>query len=261
MTKVLITSGPTSEYIDDVRVITNISTGKLGARIAQRFYNENYNKYANNATPFVYEIYYLHSKNAVKPICSSHLTNFIEANTAQDFYNQMEKLVPKMDICIHCAAISDFTFNRENPVKLKSNDPEAFCDYMKANIKMNPKIISRIKEWNPNVVLVGFKFEVGLTQERLIEVAEKARKSYNGDMVVANDKKMMQDAKEHIAYICSDKGVMFKRGKEDISETIFEETIKLLLKKRKRVFSPETEKQIDKTLKMGEELLKELKKL
>ncbi len=50
--RILVTSGGTSEYIDDVRIITNISTGKLGAKIAYAFLRAGH------------EVIYLHGKRS-----------------------------------------------------------------------------------------------------------------------------------------------------------------------------------------------------
>ena len=75
-----------------------------------------------------------------------------------------------MDVVIHAMAVSDFGFKRDKSIKLKSNSPEAFIEYMKENIVVNPKILSHIKEWNPDCYLVSFKFEVGLTLSELIKV-------------------------------------------------------------------------------------------
>jgi len=249
MKKILITSGGTREYIDDVRVLTNISTGKLGAKIAETFCDANFTPYKEvthredlvdeRLKEQLYKIYYLHTKVAVKPqgsiierecnldfghmprTVNGETIKMIEANSVQEVYNKMEELVPQMDAVIHCMAVSDFTFNRDNPVKLKSNDADGFIDYMRDNIVKAPKIIPQIKKWNPDVFLVGFKFEVGLSEKELISLACDSKKVYNGDLVVANDKEMMVKAGEHIAYLCRNKRKWYKAiGKEKIAKML-----------------------------------------
>ena len=82
-------------------------------------------------------------------------------------------------------------------------------------------------KWNPNVFLVGFKFEVGLSPDRLISVACDSKKSYNGDIVVANDKVQMKKDGEHIAYICKNQSDWYKViGKEKIAQAILLITVK-----------------------------------
>jgi len=249
MIRVLVTSGGTREYIDDVRVLTNISTGKLGAMIIESFMDSNYGEIDYEAenprgnmlkaprNP-MFEVFHIHSSTATKPegkcvewepnfqwpmgySCNDILYHSIVKNSAQEVYDAMKEHVPRVDVVIHSMAVSDFTFNRENPVKLKSNDPEGFCDYLKANIKMNPKIIKMVKEWNPEVYLIGFKFEVGLSYQELIDVAQAARKSYHGDFVLANDKQLMTEAKRHCAWLCSDYEIIEAYDKKDIANKIF----------------------------------------
>ena len=149
----------------------------------------------------------------------------IEANSVTEVYDKMEELVPEMDVVVHSMAVSDFSFNRDNPVKLKSNDAEGFVQFMKDNIVKAPKIIQKIKEWNPDVFLVGFKFEVGLSENELISLACDSKDVYNGDIVVANDKKMMVKAQEHVAYICKNKNNYYEvSGKPDIARAILRES-------------------------------------
>ena len=40
--KILITAGPTNEYIDEVMKITNMSTGRLGIELTKNYLNEGY---------------------------------------------------------------------------------------------------------------------------------------------------------------------------------------------------------------------------
>lgn len=190
---VLVTSGGTQEYIDDVRVLTNISSGRLGANIAEAVFDAGAN------------VIYLYGKNSVMPplmapLHDGHNMSYRPVRTAQDAYNEMEKIVPTVDAVIHCMAVSDFTFRRDKAIKCKSSDPQAFIDFMRDTITTNPKIISKVKEWNPKVFLVGFKFEVGITREDLIDLAIHSIESNGCDMVVANDKKEMEAEGEHVAH-------------------------------------------------------------
>ena len=215
MKKILITSGGTKEYIDDVRVLTNISTGKLGALIADTFSRcETADDLFENDD----EIYYVHAKGAEKPICSQFM-NMIEISSVDDLKNVMEKLVPEMDIVIHCMAVSDFGFTPCS-TKLKSSDPQAFIDSLRDRIKMNPKILPLIKQWNPNCKLISFKFEVGLSHEELVRIAKESMKGGNSDVVIANDKTEMTNTKTHIAYAITNDGEVKLNNKLEIAKYI-----------------------------------------
>jgi len=182
---VLITSGGTSEYIDDVRILTNISTGKFGAVIASKFRNSN--------------ITYIHGKNAIMPEYTpiSSKLNTIQTTSTQDLYEAMKSSIPNMDIAVHAMAVSDFGFKKNDDIKLSSNDEESFVKYLKENIIKNKKIIAEIKTWNPSIFLVGFKFTVGKISGDLIATGYDALIKNNADIVVANDKKLMNIAKSH----------------------------------------------------------------
>jgi len=95
-------------------------------------------------------------------------------NSVNELMEVMEKLVPKSDVVIHAMAVSDFGFKRDKSIKLKSNDPDAFIDYMRDTITVNPKVLSYIKKWNPECKLISFKFEVGLEHDELVRIAREA---------------------------------------------------------------------------------------
>lgn len=217
--KVLITAGGTREHIDEVRVLTNISTGKLGAQIADTIWmNSNVSK-----------IFYICSKGSVIPSNAIGHESIIEvhyADSVQEVYDIMEKLVPRCDVVIHSMAISDFGFKYSN-TKLKSNDPEAFIDSLRERIVVNPKIISFIKKWNPNIKLIGFKFEVNKTKDELIGIAHESLVKNDCDYVIANDKQEMKNKNQHIAYIIDkDKNIIECAGKLDISLQIATKLLK-----------------------------------
>ena len=220
MKKVLITSGGTREYIDGVRVLTNISSGKLGATIS--------NILSENG----FDIHFVYVKGSEVPNdtmyrdTSRHLpvtvrnVHLYEVTDVKSVYETMEKLVPGMDVVIHAMAVSDFGFRPIN-TKLKSDDIDGFIESMKERIFKNPKILSHIKEWNPDCFLISFKFEDGTTHEELIKIASESQRKNNSDIVITNDKKEMNDNKMHIAYFLKNSEVIYTSySKEEISEEI-----------------------------------------
>ena len=219
MIKILITSGGTREYIDGVRVLTNISSGRLGAMIAEKFGNCNICDQSN--LPIVYpdyDIHFVYVKGSVIPdtwIHSYMVTDVLSV------YEVMEKLVPEMDIVIHPMAVSDFGF-KPISTKLKSDDPEAFVESLKERIFQTPKILSQIKKWNPNCFLISFKFEDGLETDELINIGYNSLLKNNSDLVIANDKSEMKRENNHIAYFIDKNKVVQKyEGKKEISKGIF----------------------------------------
>jgi len=188
--KILITSGGTSEYIDDVRILTNISSGKLGAIIADTFLKEGHS------------VMYLHGKNSKMPTKKTDMTP-IEIDNANHLLSTLKMTLKYVDVVIHSMAVSDFSFKTEEHVKIKSNGVEGFIEYIKNNIKMNPKVISHIKKINPKVFLVGFKFESTGDLNKLMDSANKLMLENDCDLVLANDKQDIIKNKSHIGYLIS----------------------------------------------------------
>jgi phosphopantothenoylcysteine synthetase/decarboxylase len=189
--KILVTAGGTQEYIDDVRVITNTSTGATGALIAQTL--------AESGA----EIHYVYGATALVPDCKDLNIVGHRVTTAKDAMTIMASLIGhnKMDAVVHAMAVSDFTFNRDTALKCKSSDPGAFIDFMRRSITLNPKIISHIKQWYPKTILIGFKYEVGCNHEELVELAEDSIQKNGCDLVIANDKKEIEATGLHAAYL------------------------------------------------------------
>jgi phosphopantothenoylcysteine synthetase/decarboxylase len=184
---ILVTSGGTQEYIDDVRILTNVSSGKLGAIVADQLSKSGAN------------VYYVHGRGAVQPKISPKKA--ISARSSNDAMEAMKKVILENDIhaVVHAMAVSDFTFKRSKSLKCKSGDPQAFIQYMSETITTNSKIIHLIKDWKEDLILIGFKFEVGVSWRTLFSLAKKSIKLNRCDMVVVNDKKEMEKKKTHVA--------------------------------------------------------------
>jgi phosphopantothenate-cysteine ligase len=187
--KILVTSGGTQEYIDDFRILTNISSGMLGYMTAI--------KLAEAGA----RVYYVCSKSSVQPTCCDRPMNIMVIRTVSEAMEAMKKVIieEKVDAVIHAMAVSDFTFKKDGDIKCKSSDPQAFIEYMRQTIAVNPKIISMVKQWQPETILIGFKFEIGLTNHELITLAQASIEKNRCDLVIANDKKEMKRLGRHVA--------------------------------------------------------------
>lgn len=216
--KVLITAGGTREYIDDVRVVTNISTGALGAKVAEEFYARGW------------QVHYLISKQGVMPNPAEGMRETSRLSTYQyvtveDLMFNMEWIIKdlKVDAVVHSAAVSDFTFDKSGAVKLDSGSPEAFVEFLRKTIRTTPKIIQKVKKWNPDTKLVGFKFTVGKTASELVEIAHASCLRSNCDFVIANDKELMKTARNHVANLIYPSGYQNPLiGKDGIAKGIVE---------------------------------------
>ena len=169
--KILITAGSTVEHVDPVRVLTNLSSGKMGISLAT-VAAENGAKvkliygYGNSEPP------------RIENIDVHRITN------SKELFEKMKEalLKYKPDIVIHTAAVCDYTVRNISPQKL---------DTKKGNIKFEvmptKKIVNEIKEIYGNVFLVAFKAEYGVSDESLIEKAHSRLLDANCDLIIAND--------------------------------------------------------------------------
>lgn len=166
--KVLITAGPTIEYIDPVRVITNQSTGKTGVLLASEFVS------AGSKVTMIY------GPGIESPPKGAKV---IRVETSTEMHNAIRKeMKQKFDIVILAAAASDYTPEKPKRTKLDS-------DLLRISLKLKrvPKMINDIKEIQSNVFLVGFKAETNVTKKVLIEKARDKMIQSNCDLVIAND--------------------------------------------------------------------------
>ena len=166
--KVLITAGPTIEYIDPIRVITNRSSGKTGVLLASELVS------AGAKVVFVYGTGTEVVPKGVK---------VIRVETSQEMLNAVRKeLKQKFDIVVLAAAVSDYILEKSSKTKIKSEHEKIVL-----KLKRAPKIINQIKKIQKDVFLVGFKAETNASKEKLISLARKKIKESNADLIVAND--------------------------------------------------------------------------
>ena len=204
--KIVITAGGTCEYIDDVRLITNISSGRLATAICDEFMKRILLENNNNN----YEIVFIHGKFSETP--KNINVRCIKITTTGEAMAKILEECIDADVIIHSMAVSDFGL-RKLSGKLSSNSTESMLESMRERIFVNPKIINLIKNVNTSCYLVGFKFLSNATMEQENEAINKLFISANCDMIVYNDKKNInKDKHETSIYVKSeDKNLLFER--------------------------------------------------
>lgn len=166
--KILMTAGPTIEYIDPVRVITNQSSGKTGVLLASEFIS------AGAKVTLVY------GPGIERPPRGAKV---IKVSTSKEMFDSVKgEMKKKFDIVIMAAAAADYTPENPSRKKIKSTQNK-----IKISLKKAPKIIDEIKKMQKNVFLVGFKAEANLSKKDLIKSAQKKLKESSADMIIAND--------------------------------------------------------------------------
>lgn len=166
--KILITAGPTIEYIDPVRVITNQSSGKMGVLLASELIS------AGAKVTLVY------GTAVEKPPKGAKV---IKVSTSKEMFDAVKgAMKKKFDVVIMAAAAADYTPENPSRKKIKSTQNK-----IKISLKKTPKIIDQIKKMQKNVFLIGFKAEANLSKKDLIKSAQKKLQESKADMIIAND--------------------------------------------------------------------------
>lgn len=162
--RVIVTAGGTREPIDNVRLIANRSSGKMGVALAETAYLR------GGAVTL------LRAKTSVAP---RYPIKELLFDTADDLETMLHQEVATANILIQTAAVSDFSVSQTDG-KLSSTRPHTLT------LEPRRKIIDTLKKQNPNIFLVAFKAEAGLTDAQLIKSAKSKLSESHADMVVAN---------------------------------------------------------------------------
>jgi len=200
--KVLITAGPTQEPIDDVRYITNASSGKFGVALA------------SEAMRRGHEVTLIHGPVTLQlPECRE-----ISVKTAEQMLKAVtDELKEGYDIFIPTAAVADYA-----PVKTsgKIRSGEA------VTLKLQPtkKIIDEVRANYPDLFIVGFKAEYGSSKESLRAKAQEFLRLKRLNMLVANDiqKNVFgSDETEIVLATPNSLSEFGKKSKEKLAKTIW----------------------------------------
>jgi phosphopantothenoylcysteine decarboxylase / phosphopantothenate---cysteine ligase len=169
----LITAGPTREAIDQVRFISNASSGKMGIALAQACL-----------------------KGGAKAVCLIHGPgvnvpgDFGSAKirtvvTTEDMLNAVldELSSGKYDVFISAAAPADYTLSPPRKGKISTSEN----DRLSIQLVATKKIVKIAREKFPEIFIAAFKAEYGLSEKELVEKARDSLEKSGSDLVIAND--------------------------------------------------------------------------
>ena len=171
---ILVTAGSTVEYIDPVRVITNLSSGKIGNAIAK----EASNRGAKVTIVYGYTTAANYSSDpsdlkVIKATTTEEMCNIVVSELSSKTY----------DIAILAAAVTDF-----GPEEKSSNKIDSRIDRLSLSLVPTRKIVDRIKHITKNdIFLVAFKAEYNVSDLSIVEKAYQKLEECDGDLIVAND--------------------------------------------------------------------------
>ncbi|HXF83257.1 MAG TPA: phosphopantothenoylcysteine decarboxylase [bacterium] len=204
----LITSGPTRAPLDAVRYITNKSTGRLGALIAEE-------AIARGA-----HVTYVYGRPSQLPVARGHAHDhltLIAVETIDDLIRVFRSEIPKgYDAVVHPMAVLDF-----QPDVVRQEKTASGVEEWLVRLVPTPKVIGLVKELAPRTFLVGFKLEVGKSPDELREIAWQFLQKTRADLVVANDLREIEGG-QHTGYFITPDGRLAATvvGKDAIARAV-----------------------------------------
>lgn len=161
--KVLITSGPTHEPLDPVRFIANHSTGKMGAALADAFYEK-------GAT-----VLFIHGPGSKLPMYPE-ITK-VAVHTAAEMYKAAIAGFSDVDIAVLAAAVADYTPETVSDKKIKKKEAAFTLPLIKTQ-----DILKALGENKGGKLLIGFALET----DNSLENARKKLEEKKADFIVLN---------------------------------------------------------------------------
>ncbi len=177
----IVTAGPTYEPLDDVRRLTNFSTGRLGSELADFLA-----AHGHEVTLLLGEQATWRAKLTV-----DRIETF---TTTSDLRDRLRALGRQpADAVFHAAAVSDFGFGKVWQraadgalTELKAGKLSTREGTLLAELVPTSKIIAELRGWFPSALLVGWKFEVDGDRETVLAAARKQLADCRTDACIAN---------------------------------------------------------------------------
>ncbi len=213
--RVLITSGGTSEPIDGVRVLTNLSTGETGARMADALSDAGH------------EVFLLRASNASP---ARHVQGEQTFTSFADLDARLREVLVgrEFDAVIHAAAVSDFKVAavEVNGIPFAPGDHKLRSDTAPVlRLAPNPKLVAslRARSRNPAIQVVAFKLTHGASFEEQVEAINGLLANGQADFVVHNDLAARRDAAFPATVWARDRGLVARcADRRDIAPALEE---------------------------------------
>ena len=176
--KVIVTTGPSYEPIDDVRRLTNFSTGELGVLLANQLAREGH------------EVFCLRGISATHPGALEGCRH-LPFTTNDDLLAQLTRLSreKQFNAVFHVAALCDFkvkTIENAEGGKLDSAKIDSRTDSLTLHLEPARKLIGELRTLFPQSILVGWKYELAGSRSDALAKAWRQLRENRTDACVLN---------------------------------------------------------------------------
>jgi phosphopantothenate---cysteine ligase (CTP) len=177
----VVTAGPTYESLDEVRRLTNFSTGRLGTELASFLTAR-----GHNVTLLIGQLATYRGERQARKVEMF--------STTSDLRERLAKLSDeKPDAVFHAAAVSDFAFGKiwkraegGELSEVKSGKISTGAGTLLAELVPTPKIIAELRDWFPRARLTGWKYEVENKRADAVSLGKQQIAKYRTDACVVN---------------------------------------------------------------------------
>ena len=171
--RVVITGGPSSEPIDEVRLITNRSTGELGVILAQAFW-----QHGHEVSLFLGRLSQFRHPQA---------TYFDRNEDVQRMLGEINE-IESVNVVLHAAALADFQVARARAGKRDVGLKKIGSEHVDLSLDLVPKqkVIAELRDLFPNALIVGWKLELEGSRDDLVREATQQVKKNRTDACVIN---------------------------------------------------------------------------
>ena len=202
----LITAGPTREFLDPIRYISNRSSGKMGYAIAEA------------ARSLSSQVVLVSGPTALTP---PEGVEFVPVTTAQEMAEAVWSRFGAVDVCIMAAAVCDFRPKQTATGKIKKGSFSGVLE-----LELTPDILAELRRRKKSQVLVGFAAE---TNDLETNAREKlVRKGL--DFIVANDASAFDAETNRVAFIDGERKIerLPELPKSEVAKAIIERAARLV---------------------------------
>ncbi len=216
---IVVTGGGTVAPIDDVRHIANVSTGRFSSEISEAFLKRGA------------DVTHIHAPSAILPF--QKLAKFDLNGDQAEEITRLHRLRQEYDQVQHRLRLrpigtgrareyaevlrSELVERRVDAVLLamavSDYEPEPAIGKIGSNkssliltLYPTPKVIQQVRDWSPQIYLVGFKLLSGSTEQDLIETARRACIANHADLTIANDLKSIRQGR-HLVHLVGPEGL------------------------------------------------------
>jgi len=205
--RVLVTAGATREYIDDVRFVSNASTGKMGYAVARAFARRGH------------DVVLVSGVTALQPPTG---VKCIVVESARDMRRAVLENLDGVDCVVMAAAVADYRPARRIRGKMKKSQSQ-----LTLRLVRNPDILQEVSERKGDMLLVGFALESGAgTRNALLKMRKKKL-----DFVVLNAPSALGADRSTVTIFSADGEVI--KLKDKPKSRIAAELVRLVSRKRK----------------------------